>query len=56
MKMTSHTQSIGNPKKLSKIKARAGHSPAILGKGAPHQDRTKYNRKRENVHHKGHTE
>lgn len=29
------------------IKKRAGPSPAILGKGGPMVDRTKYNRKRE---------
>ena len=29
-----------------KVKPSTGHSPAIMGKGAPHRDRTKYTRKR----------
>ena len=27
------------------VKPSKGHSPEILGKGAPHRDRTKYTRK-----------
>jgi len=27
------------------VKPRKGHSPGIMGKGAPHKDRTKYTRK-----------
>lgn len=29
-----------------KVKPSTGHSPAIMGKGAAHRDRTKYTRKR----------
>ena len=32
------------------VKRRSGHSPALLGKGAAHRDRTKYRRKRKHVH------
>ena len=28
-----------------KVKPSTGHSPAIMGKGAAHRDRTKYTRK-----------
>ena len=31
--------------KAARIKGSTGHSPAILGKGAAHTDRTKYTRK-----------
>jgi len=31
-----------------KVKPRTGHSPPLLGKGAPHRVRTKYKRKERN--------
>jgi hypothetical protein len=34
---------MGDKKRL--VKPSKGHSPAIMGKGAPHKDRTKYTRK-----------
>lgn len=36
-------------KKKPPVKKRSGHSPAILGKGGPMKDRTKYTRKRKYV-------
>ena len=42
----------GKGKDKRVVKPSKGHSPAILGKGAAHTDRTKYNRKRKHEHKK----